>query len=615
MSAQEIANIIIRSVRSKNNLEKLKKEKNIIPGIVNIIKGAVPPPEAVQVINKISAENLAKAITIIIKNKVNIQPSLLEIIAKKLKLPRISNQNSKPEGAIGSAFFGSARQGWVFGTPTMPMFKINGKLFPKFNGWYLRRRDSGAPNNFEFHYSFLSNNMNVNFIPVNLNSSGKVKPPPSGYVLTTRNGLTGYFKNTKLEGPEPPPLPPPLPSPAPPPPLLPVVNYSKMTISQLLNARKKTPRNRSVINDAIIKLMNKDLYNIKYKTLTSRIRKLGDILRSLPINYKGRRDLTSLVINDIRNTRSERELNNLRTNLGKIPNENIRRTMEEQLRRFRRRRPGESEYEYRRRILEQGGKSMYELARRRELMRRLSYTGGNFFPRPRPFSSNFFPRPRQFGRNLFPSAPPSGGNFVPRAPPSGGNFVPRPRQFGRNLFPSAPPSGGNFVPSTRPGGLPAVQRNAINNAGGVSKSLETVANVPGGPTEIAKAAEALNEMGGNTTKAISVKGANPIAVNAVKKLGGPAPAIKVLEGLNTISVETLSKKKHKRRKTFRPRLAELNRVIEAVKKKKLMSLVAHNVIKTNLNDEKMKKYYKKVIKANILRTPFSKIVKEAAKKK
>jgi len=72
------------------------------------------------------------------------------------------------------------------------------------------------------------------------------------------------------------------------------------------------------------------------------------------------------------------------------------------------------------------------------------------------------------------------------------------------------------------------------------------------------------------------------------------------------------------KKVLRPRVAELNRVINAVKKQRLISLVAHNVTKTHNihpNDEKLKKYYKKVLKANILRTPFVKIAKRAAKKR
>jgi hypothetical protein len=72
------------------------------------------------------------------------------------------------------------------------------------------------------------------------------------------------------------------------------------------------------------------------------------------------------------------------------------------------------------------------------------------------------------------------------------------------------------------------------------------------------------------------------------------------------------------KKVLRPRVAELNSVISAVKKQRLISLMAHNVTKTHNihpNDEKLKKYYAKVLKANILRTPFAKIVRRAAKKK
>lgn len=174
--------------------------------------------------------------------------------------------------------------------------------------------------------------------------------------------------------------------------------------------------------------------------------------------------------------------------------------------------------------------------------------------------------------------------------------------------------------------LPMNQKNAITNAGGVRPALNTVANVPGGATEVAKAAEALTETGGNVSQAVNVKGANPAAIQAVQKLGGPKNAVVVLHGLNTLSQKTstirrkaTSRTGHKRR-TVKPkiRVAELNRVIEAVKKQKLISLVAHNVTKTHNihpNDEKKKKYYKKVIKANILRTKFAKIVKKSVKKK
>ncbi len=171
--------------------------------------------------------------------------------------------------------------------------------------------------------------------------------------------------------------------------------------------------------------------------------------------------------------------------------------------------------------------------------------------------------------------------------------------------------------------LPMNQKTAITNAGGVQTALNTVASVPGGAIEVAKAAEALNETAGNVGKAVNVKGASPTAVQAVQKLGGPNNAVNVLHGLNTLSQKpsTLRRKaaapRRPRKKPMKIRIAELNRVINAVKKQKLISLIAHNVTKTHNihpNDEKKKKYYKKVIKSNILRTKFAKIVKKAARK-
>jgi hypothetical protein len=171
--------------------------------------------------------------------------------------------------------------------------------------------------------------------------------------------------------------------------------------------------------------------------------------------------------------------------------------------------------------------------------------------------------------------------------------------------------------------IPSNEQRAINNAGGATRALNRIANVPGGAPEVAKAAEALNETNGNAAKAIFIKGVSPAAVEAVKNLGGPTNAVNVLTGLNTMSQkpETRVRKTtraRKSKKVLRPRVAELNRVINAVKKQRLISLVALNITKTNNihpNDEKLKKYYKKVIKANILRRPFANIVKKAAKKR
>ena len=126
--------------------------------------------------------------------------------------------------------------------------------------------------------------------------------------------------------------------------------------------------------------------------------------------------------------------------------------------------------------------------------------------------------------------------------------------------------------------------------------------------------------------AINMKGVSPAAINAVQKLGGVSQTVKILEGLNTMA-QTPETQRHK---AARPRvrsakksprgvrLTELNRVISAVKKQKLISLMAHNVTRNNNihpNDEKLKKHYKKVMKSYILKTKFANIAKRAAKKR
>ena len=403
-----------------------------------------------------------------------------------------------------------------------------------------------------------------------------------GYVLTTKNGKTGWYRNKGAV---------PLPSSRPMgPPIGPTQprNYTKMSIRELLDAMKKYPENRSTIVDALRKALEKEIRDIKYEySRPRRARKLGDLLRLLPRNFRNRRNASSIVVDDIRDTRNGRELSNLTSNLGSVPNENIRRAIENQRRRFeeeRRRRTGsttarryggnsyeprrygESNTNYTRRVkTTEGQRELMELMRRRRAARvgdggsGVGYGGGNG----------------------------SGG---------GGNVGPPP--------------------------LPTNQRQAINNAGGVNRVMNAVVQVPGGAPEIAKAAEALNEAKGNTTYAITVKGASPAAVAAVQKLGGPKNTVNVLEGLNTLSKTHGTRKRkvgsRRPKKVPRPRVAELNRVLESVKKQRLISLTAHNVTKTHNihpNDEKLKKYYKKVLKANILRTPFAKVVRKAATRK
>jgi hypothetical protein len=146
------------------------------------------------------------------------------------------------------------------------------------------------------------------------------------------------------------------------------------------------------------------------------------------------------------------------------------------------------------------------------------------------------------------------------------------------------------------------------------QALKVVAAVPGGAPAVARAAADLNEMNGNVKKAQELKGTPIAAINAVKKLGGARTASYALEGLNTMaqSKKTRARKAVRKAKKAPVRLHELNKVIEAVKRKKLVSLVTHNV--GNVNNNKKKKYYKKVIKSFILKKSLANKVKAAAKK-
>jgi hypothetical protein len=167
--------------------------------------------------------------------------------------------------------------------------------------------------------------------------------------------------------------------------------------------------------------------------------------------------------------------------------------------------------------------------------------------------------------------------------------------------------------------LPPNQRSAITQVGGPTQALKVVAAVPGGAPAVARAAADLNEMNGNVKKAQELKGTPSAAIKAVQKLGGHKTASYALEGLNTLaqSKKTQVRKaarvqKVRKVKKAPVRLHELNKVIEAVKRKKLVSLVTHNV--GNVNNNKKKKYYKKVIKSFILKKSLANKVKAAAKK-
>jgi len=605
---RKITNVVRTHVNPKQGLSNLKRNQNIVPGIVTIIKGGVGgPATTTSLVKNVPVDDLVNSITKLIRNSVTLSAPTKVNVVERLSKENQTNElvqkillafqkalrppiqgpepETRPEGAIGTAYYAGKRSGWVFGSPNAPMFKPKGMNEPvsEHRGWRLKRPRN--TNSYNFYYErppgkswtwpsiFSRKNKMPNFITpiqvgVNANGRPKYGPPPRGYVLTTRNNVTGYFKNV-VYGPnaKPPATP---------------RNYSMMGLKELLNARSKYPENSAKINALIKELFNQTLRDFKYESGSRRARKIGDLLRLLPRNFSGRRNATSLVIDNVRNTRNERELSNLAANLGRIPNENIARAFSEQKKRFKRK---TNVNEIRRRTFLGGG-----------MGGRGGFVGGN-----------------GGGRGGFVGGNGGGqGGIVGGGGNNNLNEIRRRRAIftggGNGGFPPPPP-------------LPPVQQNAINNVGGIPRALNMVAAVPGGAPAVAKAAEALNETGGNVAQAINVKGVSPVAINAVQKMGGKNNAINVLEGLNTMAQKPASRMMKRRRrapsKKFRPRLAELNKVINSVKKKKLISIIAHNVTKTHEihpNDEKLKKYYRRVIKANILRTPFSKIVRKAAKK-
>ena len=392
-------------------------------------------------------------------------------------------------------------------------------------------------------------------------------------------------------------------------------NFSKLNLSALLKWRRENPGNTANANSAISKLIKEMMNKIRYSYSSSeRLARLVELLKQLPINFSGRREIVSAIVAMIREITNLNRFSNFNRNLRGLNNRNIRNALEIQRRRIQKRRteerrPGESYNNYERRLrraLGGSGPSRYPGESDSNYNRRRRNTANTNALR-RAITRAEPPRPRNNGGGYGPGG--AGGGYGPGGGAGGG--------YG----PGAGAGNGGAAP---PPPLPSVQQRAINNVGGAGNAVQTVALVPGGAPEVAKAAEALNETGGNVRLAINMKGVSPAAIKAVQNLGGVSQTVKILEGLNTLAqTPETQRRKAATRRTRRPkkspiRLVELNRVIAAVKKQKLISLMAHNVTRTNNihpNDEKLKKYYRKVMKSYLLKKPFANIAKRAAKKR
>jgi uncharacterized membrane protein YgcG len=431
------------------------------------------------------------------------------------------------------------------------------------------------------------------------NAFRQANRPKNGrkWYFGTKTGVTGWYLNTgAVAGPAARPVNGPAARP----------NFFKLDLSALLKWRRENPGNTANVNSAISKLIKEMMNKIRYSS--ERLARLVELLKQLPINFSGRREIVAAIIAMIREITNLNKFSNLNHNLRGVNNRNIRNALDIQRRRIQRRRteerrPGEGYNNYERRLRRAVAPSRYPGESESNYNRRRRNTANTNALR-RAIARAEPPRPRNNGGGGYVPGGGTGGGYVPGGG-TGGGYVP----------------GGGAAP---PPPLPSTQQRAINNVGGAGNAVQTVALVPGGAPEVAKAAEALNETGGNVRLAINMKGVSPEAIKAVQNLGGVSQTVKILEGLNTMAQtpETRRRKaaapRARRPKKSPVRLTELNRVIASVKKQKLISLMAHNVTRTNNihpNDEKLKKYYRKVIKSYLLKKPFANIAKKAAKKR
>lgn len=640
---QEILSIIANA-NPRQELNAKKTNTNLVPAIVAIITGAVQVDAEVKkkVISNIPQESLAEAILLIVKKALetnkNIKVTLPENMRKNLGTALNTSNSLKSKIAklildiIGNSTKGVLSKETAKKTVNyagLPPQNANNILrlvldalkknltaeeARKVEEEVARAPKPPANNTVNLIYKLILSlfknkvpskgkmpsygpELEPNFLaPVSIgkNANGKniFGPPPPGYILTTRNGKVGYYKNKGGFVAPAPPVPPPPPGPPRP------RNYSDLDLRGLFNARRKFPENANRINSFIRSKFKDAIRNLKYTSGASLLRRAAELLKILPENYPGRGEIVNLVIDEIRRITRSLNLDSARRNLRNVRNRNIRDELNRKARDLRERRR-ENEPEYRRR-------EMAYNVRRNNLERRRRSLGSR---REGETNIEYERRKAEYERNK------EAANREER--------ILRREARMRMQPPPRLPNLGNRGPEMAPPPLPPTQQQAIANAGGVNRAVNAIAAVPGGAPEVAKAAEALNETGGNVAQAVQVKGASPQAVQAVQQLGGVKNTVNVLEGLNTLSqTPETRRRKMTVKRTRRPkkspiRLIELNRVIDAVKKQKLISLIAHNITRTNNihpNDEKRKGYYKKVVKSYLLKKPFANIVKKAAKK-
>jgi hypothetical protein len=666
MSVQRLVQEIVAIVASATNnanlklkLNAKKTDTNLVPAIIAIITGAVQvsPDAKKKVVAEVPREALADAILLIIRQSLTAKQNVKAVLpeATRENVKKALNTNNSPKSNIVKLILdiiGDSTKGALAKPTANKTVKLAGP--PPVNSNFILKivlealkknetREKARKIEEELRKPGRPTGNNTSNLIYNLIMSlfkNKFPPPPNmangynlsgnpefieskkknangnplfnieipGYIFTTRGKQTGYYRNnSKPAGPQFGPAPPP----APPVPR----NYSMLNLRGLFNARRKYPDNSNKINMLIRPKLEALMRNLRYTTGATLLRRAAEILKILPMNYPGRSDIVNLVIDEIRRISRISNLESARGNLRGVKNRNVGEELNRKARNLRKKRKeGESPFD------ENNRRRRNNLERRRRSIgtRRPEETNSEYARRKAEYERNkananrMEMAARRAARMRMQAS--QTGALPSRIPPGPGGFPPGPGGF--------PPGPGGFSPGPPPPPLPPSQQQAIANVGGVNRAVGAIAAVPGGAPEVAKAAEALNETGGNVAMAVSVKGVSPAAVKAVQNLGGVKNTVNVLEGLNTLSQTPATRRRkaatRRRRVKKAPiRLTELNRVIASVKKQKLISLIAHNVTRTNNihpNDEKLKGYYKKVMKSYLLKKPFATIVKKAARK-
>jgi hypothetical protein len=395
-------------------------------------------------------------------------------------------------------------------------------------------------------------------------------------------------------------------------------NYSKINIEVLF---KKRGNKNGPSNSDLLSRLEQEIKSLNGLSSAERHRRLGELLKMVPMNFPGRGKLVTAVLAEIRSisrnrnpSDAQRRLANMKSNLKlAYTNKEIMESLALENKRATNnlrqnvgigRRRGETNTEYSRRLANTSRKSYETNANYERRIRRTSRLPGEN-------TRNYQRRMETFSRRRGES----NQNYNKRVAIENRRQEIRRMEINRrrrlrgglNLPPS--PANANI-----PANLPPIEQKALENVGGAERAANIISQVPGGIPAVAKAAQSVNEVGHQN--AVVVHDNHPMAVEAVKKLGGHNNTIHVLEGLK----KTMMRRRRPGAKKPRgPRKAVLNELLKETRKVNLAPVVARMVTKTGKVKQTLrtykKNYNKKLIKSAIFRTRAANIAKNAAKKK